>query len=525
MSQIVNKIGAFLLSAALLLGLSACSPADPHTDNSDCLGKAKAELYSGLFAKGLTLENNLTVKTIHAPEDPEWAGYLSIDGLNDSAVQDKINARLKAVYEEMRNGDYIPPYRGIVQKLRQAEGGSSERTVVMNEEFNANGLLSVISCCMTQYLDPAGENVFDCSYDRTLTFDLATGEELSLADLFSEGTDFIELLNDKMDAYLLKKGFDNAAEDASEEFIYGSDLKLVAPFTSIKPGQKFYISGDGQLVLILDYETPEFMLDYRGRQVFPDIDEAFLPASVGRGLFRDATETYRLPVRSIDPLLTTSEHKTITRPDGFEISADYALNSGLPEAVTNRIAEICTDGFFPTDLNEFKSRAGEAAGGREVNIGVERSCYFNTVADYIGLTVSDQAYSWMPEELDERLWYGNDRYFCFKGSDPEPMKYTDVFKQPEKARELTEKAMADQLSDAAGFDRKDAEALAALLFPHMSGFYVDTDGLCLSYDLGVTELEELFCEALHTDSDRYSGLYCSSISYRALGCENLTLFD
>lgn len=515
----------------MLFCLSACTSANtPSGKGCDDpnLGTAKPDdTYASVVAKGFSVENNLKIETIFPPfnNEDQFNSYIIIDGLADSALQERINARLKSTFDEMINGDYIPPYRGIKQQIRGTDGGRVERNAYMVDTFNRNGLLSIVSTGSIIWYDADGDYAFSCSYEEPVVFDLATGNELSLSDLFLKDTNYIEYLSSEMDTYLMQNGFDNTTDDTSEEFIEDPPVSLVAPFTGVKPGQKFFINYDGDPVLVMDYDTPEFVLDYRPRDIYLPHSTCFIPASTGKNIFTDSSIVYNLPNRETDSLKAESVYKTVTTDDGLEISCDYRYNTGLPEVVITKIHEICSDASFPTDMKEFKKRAKAAAGGRKWEINLSRNGYFNVAADYTSLIVMQQADAILSDEYSTILNFSIDKNYCFIGNDPEPLEYSSIFKQPERAQELTANVIADKLTQA-GFDAENINALADLLVKHISGFCMYTDSVCISFDIANAELEKLINEALGVDENLYAYIsQCSNIDFRSLGCENLTLFD
>ncbi len=84
-----------------------------------------------------------------------------------------------------------------------------------------------------------------------MVFDLNTGDLVPLAAVFVDGYDYITRLNEKVREYILEK----ASESDNE---YGG-FSMLAPFTSIRADQPFFITTDS-LVLIMDHENSEFAL-------------------------------------------------------------------------------------------------------------------------------------------------------------------------------------------------------------------------------------------------------------------------
>jgi hypothetical protein len=129
-----------------------------------------------------------------------------------------------------------------------------------------------------------------------LTFDLATGEELSLADMFTGGAEDLKLL----DEILLAKLRAADAEDERDGVQTGhfpqdgASLSLVGSYAPIEADQKFSLMPDGNTELIFDHETPQFdaghsqtvdidTRDFRGRMTL--FGRFALPPEEGAALY------------------------------------------------------------------------------------------------------------------------------------------------------------------------------------------------------------------------------------------------
>jgi len=229
-------------------------------------------------------QNNIKLNLVDCRQDYmgeySTATYFQVEGLKDSKVQDKINARIKEVAEELLFDDYIPKYRGAALKdLEDIRCGG----LWCNECFNANNILSLT--VYASYNTPE----FTSNFAETvgLNFNLNTGEELKLSDLFDKKTDGIGYINNA-----LYECFNSEIG----EYDYYEDIIQAAPFTGIKANQKFSINSyDGGLDLIFDANTPE-VFTY-GYPVYYDIPlqkyfdyDKFLSK---KSLFVDETENYK----------------------------------------------------------------------------------------------------------------------------------------------------------------------------------------------------------------------------------------
>ena len=159
---------------------------------------------------------------------------VQVNGLKDKAVEAKLNA---AIIEDMENSilayakstNYEPIWFGS------------------NPELNANNLLSI---SIGQYNpDQLG----------SLLYRIADGERIYLKDLFTEGTDYVSLLNRK----IIEKIIGGNREE--------SDI-LKAPFSTISPNQAFILSASDLSIMFQEGEAG-FLYNYRMRIPLSEIDD------------------------------------------------------------------------------------------------------------------------------------------------------------------------------------------------------------------------------------------------------------
>lgn len=164
----------------------------------------KANKTQYLLTNGIEIKyNNKSIST----EKGEIQIFLpQIKGLSDKALEDKINKNIHAdVDKEVKN--FIAEQDS--EQMVFAECGV---------ELNANNLLSI---SIRGYYTPPKFG---------LLYRLTDGTKLSLKDIFTEGTDYVALLNRKV-----VEGI--AGEDISEEYL------LKEPFKTIDSDQNFVLSG------------------------------------------------------------------------------------------------------------------------------------------------------------------------------------------------------------------------------------------------------------------------------------------
>jgi len=195
---------------------------------------------------------------------------IRISGLVDKEVENKINDRIQEVYEGLKTKS-LPPFRGI--RIAIPENALLvEDYIYIAEMVNFNNVLSVWFNRSATYAlpgatetpDEGGSYLRDSSgfYHNTryvftqeaLNFDLNTGNEITLKDVFADNVDHLALLNDAVSRQLNESS-------AQEEgyFIHWYGLKLAESFKGLSPDQKYLLRPFG-ISLIFDYNTPEFYL-------------------------------------------------------------------------------------------------------------------------------------------------------------------------------------------------------------------------------------------------------------------------
>jgi hypothetical protein len=171
--------------------------------------------------------------------------YPELKGLDNAGVQEKLNSLFAGLASAAKDRAYeIEKYIGEDEITRhiKAEGYFNYQV-----KYNRNGLLSVVFYDY-QYSGGAHGSTVQSSY----TFDLTTGAEYELKDLFPEGSDYVSLINSE-----IKK---QIKEEEITDFL--------APFDTIRTDHDFYLSGDSIVIYFQQYEIlpysygiPEFSVD------------------------------------------------------------------------------------------------------------------------------------------------------------------------------------------------------------------------------------------------------------------------
>jgi hypothetical protein len=436
-------------------------------------------------------------------EDPGilWQNTVLIKGLKDPEVEEAVNAKLQSMYDTLKSAD-IPAYRGIYQRVPL---GTTPISNNLNAypSFNYHHILSVfISSDKTYDIsdpDPAAvpgdvKSGMEMEYVgryESVNIDLRTGKEILLPELFADPASAMNLLNDAVSISLSSQLAD---EEPTYETARWGIPRLTTPFKGLNANQQFYLSDVG-IHLIIDQHNPEFEIGFYTAQIF-------LPYSLFKGQLAiedrfsgDASALYVNP----EPLVIQFVRNDMFNNPGIISSEEtgtigkvrtyqrYRYPDNLPAPILERVdsarkeMEIKTTGFkdiVPT------SNQNEPFYETSVDVSEIGSYYTFRQSEYpYGLDPLTPTFALKSYTMEGAVIKLED---CFiPGFDYQSAIYTAFEKQ---TVEMGIKAIdKDQLLDR------------------------------MTFGLGTAEFEFSF------PNQPDFGYF--SISYKDLGCENLTVFE
>jgi predicted secreted protein len=187
-------------------------------------------------------ENAVTVKTVTEASETETIKitlqYPQLDGLKDKAVQERLNAifeeaALAARNEGLQNAAEIEKARASGYPTSPNKG---ETYFDYRLKYNQNGLLSLV---FNNYQYFGGAHGLDVQSSHT--FNLETGAEYKLKDLFRSEADYVSLMSGIVR---------NEIDEGSKEGL----LVELTPFQALKADQNFYLSNNAVVVYFQEYE-------------------------------------------------------------------------------------------------------------------------------------------------------------------------------------------------------------------------------------------------------------------------------
>ena len=465
-----------------------------------------------------SIMNALTYDVINEETSDEFNySYIKVSGLKDKTVEKSINDRIKAVYDELRVQD-LPPYRGIKTKIPEGSTLQNE-WIEADVTGNFNNILSIMfRKHVTYYQNPKKFEKDAANFDgnkffsemETLNFDLNTGDEIKLKELFCDNVDHMELINDQMSKYLSKSYAD---EEGYFVGMYG-ELKLVESFKGLSEDQIFAISPYG-IVFVFDYRTPQF--DTSSMAVSPSFYFSDLGdnLAVTQRFYDDKKNLFT----SVEPLVKAfvmrNDDRDIGGSDYYQdgdinIYQSWGYPSELPEKIKNKIDQMRElDQAKIRKLKELYNEMSDAeikergAGAYEIMVHGDRVGKYINITSYSNLFLAD----YYEQVLD---------FHCYDGETLKELKLQDIFIEGYDYKLVVIEAIKKAIKDydgisEAGLEGKYSDQQAEDILNQISGFNLSTDAVIIPI--------------VHPEKEHQTYGLSVYIPYKDIGCENMNIFQ
>ncbi len=475
-------------------------------------------------------ENNLEIQET---EIEDVGSYIQISGLKNKTVQETINKRIYDAFMELSEVD-IPPYPGAKTRLALLNNSNEEisESIYANVQGNFNNIFSVT----------LNKNIWTSSEPmsigeiRTLNFDLRTGKDIFIGDMFVDSMDGVAYINEK----ILEESAKPEAFDEPSANYWGersADIYFRRAFEGINPNQKYYINHyDGSLHIILDYENPEianlcsytdYTIDMREIHAY---ESRFMDEE---NLFED--ETKRLSLFRRDGI---TRHKTIDQwSDGRDISF-YAMFSYYDDR-TQRLAEQYT--FSDERLAQMKAEIESQydtyaqAGFSELEGYVNISTNVYSYGAYTNVDILmnyEMSYANPGDEYPTITYTTENESYCFDAHSDTPIKLKEIFQPGCDSDSLLEETALRNLKQSIGdkYSEDTYRAIFREVLENLDGFSIwndsldllclDIDNILSKYSITVDDEDYENCEDAYTIKSSIL-----TMTYADLGVENLILFD
>lgn len=177
----------------------------------------------------------VSIKTMVMKQNGTTIYYPQVIGLQNMHVQQSIN---QTIYQLVQY---------LMQQQYKQQGVSSFEEMIGTFEIKTNER-NILSLSLSNYAY-AFQHANGLTIMKSLTFDVQTGKNYQLKDLFKPGSDYVKTLS----AIVQKQ-------------IKERDLPLLNGFSGISPNQDFYIADK---VLVLYFQPIEITPHYIGLPMFP----------------------------------------------------------------------------------------------------------------------------------------------------------------------------------------------------------------------------------------------------------------
>lgn len=272
-----------------------------------------------LLSNGIAINN--PSKVIKTDKTVVSLNFPQISGLADKDIEKRIN---DSISMDMENA--VKTYISELSDYDINESNISNG-VYCQVNLNANNLLSV-----------SLNGLYTSPYFGFL-YRLTDGKKLYLKDIFTEGTDYVSLMNQEITEAILGRSGDE------------SDL-LKSPFSTIREDQEFSLSASN-LYIIFGRNDNGFVRRYSVSIPLSKIDDYVDVADRYSGTERKTQINQNLIIRNNN--IFTTEKGYVTKKKNGEVWAHYFQISGLrdssfEEVINNTIKtsinEVLNDQFF-----------------------------------------------------------------------------------------------------------------------------------------------------------------------------------
>lgn len=161
--------------------------------------------------------------------------YPQVVGLQNTNVQQSINQSINQLVHS------------LIQWQHQQQGADSFTEMIGSFEIKTNER-NILSLSLTNYAF-AYQHAHGLTLIKSLTFNVQTGEQYQLKDLFKPGSDYAGVLSKIIQKQINER-----------------DIQLLGDFSGISPDQDFYIADKALVVYFQLYEITPY---YVGFPMFP----------------------------------------------------------------------------------------------------------------------------------------------------------------------------------------------------------------------------------------------------------------
>jgi len=253
------------------------------------------------------------------------------NGLKDKTIEAKVNKKIADKLEDLKKYsvfDNLPVYPGFYAAYPNGFQSVRRLAIGADQMSSFNNILSLRLYVLVTVSKHDYAHDYDFIIYDTLNLDLNTGEELNLADLFVNGSDYVSALND---AVLLKS--QSQTDPVSNGLEYFVDTyRYIGGFTGIRGDVKFHIN-DNRLYLTFNENYPEFINDFTTTEINFPLEDFKDILAIGQRCVHEGTWLYTDPVVSKIRNYLYPSHLDITyeKIHGMVVRSEIVKNDTLSD--------------------------------------------------------------------------------------------------------------------------------------------------------------------------------------------------
>ncbi len=465
--------------------------------------------------------NNITSEDV--PINETRHSYIQISGLKNKAVQNAINQKIMDTYMELYESEY-PPYPGLKTRISMLDdSATSWFECTSNIQGSFNNILSIL--IKKRQETHSSDTDVEATDIRTLNFDLNTGKEIYIGDLFADNIDGIDYINEQIAAQSdIPEAFD---EYIAWEFSPYPEIHFCKAFEGISRNQKYFIASNGDLVIVLDYNNPEIVSNFP--PTYFSIDMKGINAYESRfmhdgSLFEDEAKKTCLFYNTANVSTSLSEPYSIKDwSEGRNIDFGSYRSDDIPASITD--AATLRDAHIAELKKEIESQydAYEAAGHHDIDACFDISYSATSYGDYIN-SRAEISFTFFGKNIDGHSNHRIDKekyeHLCFVSGKNEPISLEELFAPGCDANSIMTAAAIKIMKKGNAYSDETYAAMFRELLENNTGFSVDEDALSIYCPLDNIRIKRYASDC----GNRWSELRFS-LPYAEIGEDNLVIFN
>ena len=484
-----KKIIVLLLAAALLVSTVGCGPAqnnsspaqDPGSNDTPVKTEARDFSYTPPVTRtpaSFYTQNNIEIKYDINNQSDGWMavipGSFRIEGLKDTKVAGIINDAVNAKLTELSDPAFVPDVTGI--KIIEKRNEGRKKNVALSFDYDLNASFENIISVTISYTMRYGGNYDDYIRVTTaLNFDLATGKQLSLQDLFMDGVDAEKYVNAALAARIETSDPSREPGSDMEYFMYSDRFPaVIRPFGGIREDQQFYISSNGALNIILDSRNPEFFLGRETYSTAIDISKvSAIDTRFGgdKGLYTSDEKRRSLTWREVPGQFFIDSSEYFDEEDREKL--------GWPEIYLYRYSLLTDEqnSFLSMEKMDLKKLLRDTAAGSKGSTYVAVSSHAQYCGGCLNLSASyhaeDYSIGTVSRDQEQYTWAQ-----CIKEGTERPLDIGEIFIPGTDWKDVLRKAILKSAVSEEYYIREVDMSDPALL-AHLEYFLDNLNGFCL----------------------------------------------